>query len=462
LGKGGFGSVYLVKDETQRLLALKVILRREIEDYRYNREYESICTCGDFNHPDLIPVLHVGKGEDFFYYTMRLADDATTGQKLGAKSTEEEIKAYRPKTLASEIKASGGHMSVKEAIESVLPVLSALEFLHGKGLLHRDVKPDNIVYLDGKPVLGDIGLVTEQTDETMTMVASLGYTPKGGISDVLGDLYSVGKTLYNALGGDINGVGLPPPTNIINKPDPLYADVNKVILKAEGFKFESAHKMKAVLIRLTKKVGKPPETKSPEIKPNEEVNLAARFMKKLFSPVKSIIDSHIYIVKYKPFLLLIPLGIIVSIYKIADFSVPQTTKSIQSLFDISMGKRPVDSETIIVSVKANETSNPVSSAKLEIVIIGEGSFSLNPLNGIDDIIVVDFDYTADMGYGKYEIHVPVVGKQNVYYEVDRLKRLFMGADRIKWKALEITYKNGERWLLLNGKKAKIIKHNSVK
>ncbi len=461
LGKGGFGSVYLVSDDADRLLALKVIMHREIDDYRYNREYESIRTCGDLNNPNLIPILHVGKEEDFFYYTMRLADDAMTGQKLTSKSTAEEIVAYKPKTLSSEIKANGGHLSVKDAIEAVLPVLSALEFLHGKKLLHRDVKPDNIVFLDGKPVLGDIGLVTEQTDEPMTNVASQGYTPPCGVIDVPSDLYSVGMTLYNAIGGTITGVGLPPPTHFIYNPDPLFTDVNKIMLRAAGLKYKSAHKMKTDLIRLAKKVGKPAVLRQQEIKP-KEVSLAVRSMQKLFSVVKSLIDSHIYVFKRKPFFILLALLPVIVLVTIARFAIPQKTQSIHSLFDISIGKRPVDGDTIFVSVKANETSAPVSSAKLEIVIIGEGSFPLNPLNGIDDIITVNFDYTADMGYETYEIQVPVAGKQNVYYEVDKLKRLFMVNDKIKWKALEITYKDGEKWLLLNGRHPKITKSNAVK
>lgn len=252
LGRGGFGSVYLVSDETHRMLAMKVIMRREIDDYRYNREYESICTCGDLNHPDLIPILHVGKGEDFFYYTMRLADDAETGQKLSSKSTEQEIAAYKPKTLTSEIKANGGHMSIKAAIEAMLPVLSALEFLHAKNLLHRDVKPDNIVYLDGKPVLGDVGLVTEQTDDTMTMVASFGYTPEGGVKGVPGDLYSLGKTLHKAVGGDVSRPGLSVPTYVASSPDPLFQPLNKIILKSTRLRYASAEEMKTALEKILK------------------------------------------------------------------------------------------------------------------------------------------------------------------------------------------------------------------
>ncbi len=256
IGKGGFGSVYLVRDVTGTMLALKVVRRGEGVDYGlYDREYNSLCSYRPLSgkHPNLLTILHIGLDEDngFFYYTMPLADNLA-----GAAGDPD---TYRPKTLENVISGPGtAAMPVRDAVSAVLPLLDALEFLHKSkpSRLHRDVKPANILIIDGMPVLGDIGLLTESKPD-MTHYCSGGYTPAGGVTTPAGDLYSVGRILLAAVGGDVSRPGVSIPTVQSEDPAELFAALNNVILiKAEALKYKSAAAMRKDLQKLLKKNAK--------------------------------------------------------------------------------------------------------------------------------------------------------------------------------------------------------------
>ena len=248
LGHGGFGTVYLVTDVTGHPFALKVVTSSDEvgDNYRYEREYASICTYRPISdrHPNLLKIPHIGKGEGFFYYTMPLADNLSGGPF--------DAGTYRQKTLEQVICACGRAMPIRDAIQAVLPVLDALEFLHENGTVHRDVKPENILFMNGKAVLGDIGLITEPKPD-MTRVFSQGYSPPGGVTDWTGDLYSVGKVLFAAIGGDVTRPGIPVPTVQSKEPSELFPALNEVLCKAHSLKYKSAAGMKKDLEEILRK-----------------------------------------------------------------------------------------------------------------------------------------------------------------------------------------------------------------
>src|SRR5207253_9520827 len=95
--------------------------------------------------------------------------------------------SYTPRTLSTEL-ARRGRLAVNECIEIGLRLASALEHLHGHKLVHRDVKPANIIFVGGVPKLADIGLVAE-VSEARSYVGTEGYIPPEGPGTVQADIY---------------------------------------------------------------------------------------------------------------------------------------------------------------------------------------------------------------------------------------------------------------------------------
>lgn len=107
--------------------------------------------------------------------------------------------SYIPKTLGQVLR-SRGQLPVSECVELGLGLAAAIEYLHRHGLIHRDIKPSNISFVGGRPILADIGLVTE-AGQRMSIVGTAGYLPPEGPGTVRGDIYSLGKVLYEACTG---------------------------------------------------------------------------------------------------------------------------------------------------------------------------------------------------------------------------------------------------------------------
>ena len=192
IGHGGYGEVYLARDLSGAYCAVKVIFRESFEhDRPFEREYKGICKFERVSraYQNQVQVLHVGRRQDppQFFYIMELADDQTAGRQIDPAT-------YRPKTLKSELRRVN-RLPVKECLRIVIALTRALENLHENGLIHRDIKPANIIFVNGVPKLADIGLVTDR-DVSVSYVGTEGYIPPEGPSTVQGDIYSMGKVLY--------------------------------------------------------------------------------------------------------------------------------------------------------------------------------------------------------------------------------------------------------------------------
>ena len=192
IARGGYGEVWLVRDNAGAYRACKVVYRESFDNERpYEREYagikkfEPVSRCNESQ----VHILHVGRRDaaGYFYYIMELADDVNRGPEI-------DPERYVPKTLKSEL-ARRGPLPVNECVHIGLALSATLENLHRNGLIHRDVKPANIIFVNGLPKLADIGLVTD-ADVSISYVGTDGYIPPEGPTSAQADVYGLGKVLY--------------------------------------------------------------------------------------------------------------------------------------------------------------------------------------------------------------------------------------------------------------------------
>ena len=187
IGKGNFGEVFLAEDGSGNRKALKVFAPdpadRRAFDLEVNGMWHAVMAGGN---PHLVPIESYHREEYCVYYLMPLAD-----------ALRED--PYTPHTLYNRI--AQGDLDEAELLEVAAAGLAALEFLHRRNLVHRDIKPDNILKCGGVWQLGDPGLLSVR--RPAHFAGTPGFYPdrKRFRADVSGDLYALGKTLYCAATG---------------------------------------------------------------------------------------------------------------------------------------------------------------------------------------------------------------------------------------------------------------------
>ena len=197
IGKGSYGEVWLARSVTGAMRAVKVVQRSDFQhDRTFEREFEGIKRFEPISrsHPGLVDVLHVGRNlnEGFYYYVMELGDDRVRGSEIIPE-------LYVARTLSSDINEHG-RLPVGECVDAGANLADALHYLHQRGLTHRDVKPSNIIFVDGVAKLADIGLVAASGQRTF--VGTEGFVPPEGPGSPAADIFSLGMVLYEVSTGN--------------------------------------------------------------------------------------------------------------------------------------------------------------------------------------------------------------------------------------------------------------------
>lgn len=187
-GEGAYGEVWLARDAIGARVALKIIKNGG----RYSeRELAGLKNYKDCNHPNLLKIRYVEITQDYIYCTMDAADDLNHGNG-----------EYQPDTLANRLNKFG-RLDGKEITDMLDGLLSGLEELHKHGLVHRDIKPDNILWVNGRATLADVGLIA--FEGAGSLVGTPGFlSPRvleGNPAEASDDFYALGKVIYCALTG---------------------------------------------------------------------------------------------------------------------------------------------------------------------------------------------------------------------------------------------------------------------
>jgi eukaryotic-like serine/threonine-protein kinase len=253
LGRGGMADVYLAEDEDLgRRVAIKILNDRHAADDQFVERFRREATnAAGLSHPNIVSIYDRGEAEGTYYIAMEYLEGSTL----------------------KEIVTERGPLPIEEAIGFARDLLEALRFAHRKGLVHRDIKPHNVIRdADGRVKVTDFGIAragASQMTEAGSIIGTAQYLSpeqaRGGVIDHRSDLYSVGVVLYELLTGTVPFAGDTPVEiamkHLSSVPDPpsarrpeLPVALDQIVLRAlakdPDERYQTAEEMDAELARV--------------------------------------------------------------------------------------------------------------------------------------------------------------------------------------------------------------------
>lgn len=190
IGTGGMSDVYKAKcHKLNRFVAVKVLKQEFSENTNFVSKFRSEAqAAAGLMHTNIVNVYDVGEEDGIYYIVMELVEGIT-------------LKNYIEKKA---------RLSVKEAISIAIQVSMGIEAAHNNHIIHRDIKPQNImISKEGKVKIADFGIAKAATSNTITsnVMGSVHYTSpeqaRGGFSDERSDIYSLGCTMFEMVTGHV-------------------------------------------------------------------------------------------------------------------------------------------------------------------------------------------------------------------------------------------------------------------
>jgi beta-lactam-binding protein with PASTA domain len=263
LGSGGMANVYLAEDqELGRRVAIKILNDRHAADEqfveRFRREAKNAAS---LSHPNIVSIYDRGEAEGTYYIAMEYLDGRTL----------------------KELIVRNGPAPIRRAIAYAREVLSALRVAHRQGIVHRDIKPHNVlVDSEGRLKVTDFGIAragASQMTEVGSIIGTAQYLSpeqaRGSTVDHRSDIYSLGIVLYELLTGvapfsgdtpleiamkHLSAVPEPPSAKRAEIPEDLDMIVLRALAKDPESRYQSAQEMDADLARVERGLGVTDET----------------------------------------------------------------------------------------------------------------------------------------------------------------------------------------------------------
>ena len=245
IGAGGMADVYKGRDQMlNRYVAIKVLKKQYKEDENFVRKFRSEAqAAAGLIHPNIVNVYDVGEDRGLNYMVMELVEGITLKEYIERK----------------------GRLSHKETISIAIQMCSGIGAAHASGIIHRDIKPQNII-ISKEVKVTDFGIAKAITSNTVSTNAmgSVHYTSpeqaRGGFSDQRSDIYSIGITLFEMVTGQVPFDGettvevamkhlqqeITPPSELV--PDIPYS-LEQIILKCTQKSSERRYESTGALIQ---------------------------------------------------------------------------------------------------------------------------------------------------------------------------------------------------------------------
>lgn len=201
LGRGGMGVVYLARQRSlDRLVALKILVPEHEHDWQFAQRFEREArSLARLNHPHIVTIYDYGQAGGYFYLLMEFVDGVNIRQLLQTRK-----------------------LQPKEALAIVPPICEALQYAHDHGIVHQDIKPENLLLdTEGRVKIADFGIARlldgGKHPSAGQVAGTPGYmAPEQSSSpaevDNRADIYSLGVVFYEMLTGELPSEQLQPPS----------------------------------------------------------------------------------------------------------------------------------------------------------------------------------------------------------------------------------------------------------
>jgi serine/threonine-protein kinase len=280
LGEGGMATVYLADDlKHERKVALKVLKPELAAVVGGERFLAEIKTTANLQHPHILPLFDSGEADSFLFYVMPYVEGESLREKLDREK----------------------QLPVGEAVHIAVAIAGALDYAHRHGVIHRDIKPPNILIHEGQPVVADFGIAlavgaaggARLTQTGLSVGTPYYMSPEQATGDVMvgqaTDTYAIACVLYEMLVGEppylgkiISGEAVSATRHRPAIPPNVDAAIRKSLEKLPADRFTSAEAFATALTDVAFQYGTDPDLATGTKGPYSRLSLVATAILALF------------------------------------------------------------------------------------------------------------------------------------------------------------------------------------